>query len=193
MRGCLVCHGWNAVGGGSAPDLRGSIYTTQREAFHAVVQGGALLSAGMPAFPELETEEIESIRQYLRARAHQLAEAAKAPQVAVNRAQARGDSLKTGGTFAGNWDIVVDSPVGKQPGKGVFKVEAGKITGTQSGAQGSVDVQGKVNGSHATMSGKAYVPFPITLEFDVTLDGDTFSGTMKTGPFGTFPVSATRM
>jgi len=192
MTGCLVCHGWNAVGGGSAPDLRGSPYPTNREAFHAVVQGGTLVSAGMPGFPEIPSDDIEAIRQYLRARAHQLTEAANRPKAPANNV-AKADRAAGGGTFAGNWDIVVESPVGKQPGKGIFKVEGGKISGTQSGAQGSVDVQGKVDGSHATMTGKTYVPFPITLEFDVTLDGDTFSGTMKTGPFGTFPVTAKRL
>jgi hypothetical protein len=112
-------------------------------------------------------------------------------------ATANDNALKSGatdnGTFAGNWDIVVDSPIGKQAGKGAFKVEGKKISGTQAGAQGSVDVQGVIDGSHATFTGKAYAPFPITLEFVVTLDGDTFSGTMKTGPFGTFRVSGKRL
>jgi quinohemoprotein ethanol dehydrogenase len=152
----------------------------------------------MPAFPELAADDIEAIRQYLRARAQQLTlanQAANQPKtlVDVNGTAAKTGSAAGGGTFAGNWDIVVESPVGKQPGKGVFKVEGSKISGTQSGAQGSVDVKGTVDGSHATMSGKAYVPFPITLEFDVTVDGDTFSGMMKTGPFGTFPVTAKRL
>jgi quinohemoprotein ethanol dehydrogenase len=190
MTGCLVCHGWNAVGGGSAPDLRGSTYPTNRDAFLAAVQGGALVNAGMPSFPELATDEIEAIRQYLRARAQQLTLAESQPKVA-----AKTDVRKAAGsgTFAGNWDIVVDSPIGKQPGKGVFKVEGGKISGTQSGSQGSVDVSGKVDGGHATMTGKIYAPFPMTLEFDVMLDGDTFSGTMKTGPFGKYPVTGKRM
>jgi quinohemoprotein ethanol dehydrogenase len=190
MKGCLVCHGWNAVGGGSAPDLRGSIYPTNRDAFLAAVQGGALVSAGMPAFPELATDDIEAIRQYLRARARQLAEAERQPKAVAKQTS---DRPAGSGTFAGNWDIVVDSPIGKQAGKGAFKVEGSKITGTQSGSQGSVDVQGKVDGSHATFTGKAYAPFPITLEFVVTLDGDMFSGTMKTGPFGTFPVTGKRL
>jgi quinohemoprotein ethanol dehydrogenase len=193
MTGCLVCHGWNAVGGGSAPDLRGSTYPTNRDAFLAAVQGGALVNAGMPAFPELATDEIEAIRQYLRARAQQLTAAENQPKALADRDALKGDRPAGSETFAGNWDIVVDSPIGKQAGKGAFKVDGNKITGTQSGSQGSVDVQGKVDGSHAAFSGKAYAPFPITLEFVVTLDGDTFSGTMKTGPFGTFPVTGKRL
>ena len=193
MKGCLVCHGWNAVGGGSAPDLRGSPYPTNRDAFLAAVQGGALVNVGMPEFPELATDDIEAIRQYLRARARQLTESQTQPKAVADSTAQKGDRTAANGSFAGNWDIVVDSPIGKQAGKGAFKVEGSKITGTQSGAQGSVDVQGKVDGGHATFTGKAYAPFPITLEFAVTLDGDSFSGTMKTGPFGTFPVTGKRL
>jgi quinohemoprotein ethanol dehydrogenase len=191
MTGCLVCHGWNAVGGGAAPDLRGSVYPTDRDAFVAVVQGGALVSAGMPAFPELAADDIEAIRQYVRARAQQLT--AAATQQAAARNVPKAERAAGGGTFAGTWEVVVDSPIGKQPGKATYKVEGNKITGKQASSQGSVEVAGKLDGSHATWSGKAYVPFPIQLEFDVTLDGDTFAGSMKSGPFGTFPFTGKRL
>lgn len=189
MTGCLVCHGWNAVGGGSAPDLRVSTFPANREAFFAAVQGGALVSAGMPAFPELSSDEIEAIRQYLRARGRLV-------NATENPAKAASPNAKKAGvatTLAGSWEVVIDSPIGKQPATGTYKVEGGKITGKQSSSQGSLDLEGKIEGSHATWSGKAYVPFPITLEFDVTLEGDTFAGKVKTGPFGTFPVTGRRL
>ena len=72
MSGCLVCHGWDAVGGGSAPDLRSSPYPANKAAFHAVLKDGVLVNAGMPAFPELTDDQIDAIRQYLRARGHSL-------------------------------------------------------------------------------------------------------------------------
>ena len=186
MTGCLVCHGWDAVGGGSAPDLRGSPYPTNREAFQAVLKDGSLVGAGMPAFPELTTDQIEAIRHYLRARARQLAEVPAKPEAAKHGAESGNTS------FAGSWEVVVDSPVGKQPATGVYQIEGATITGKQTSPQGSVEVQGTVDGKHATWTGTAYVPFPITLEFDVMLDGDTFTGTVKSGPFGTFPVTGTR-
>ena len=185
MSGCLVCHGWNAVGGGSAPDLRVSAYPANRDAFHAAVKG-QLVSGGMPAFPEMSDADIEAIRQYLRLRGHQLSEVpAKAPSAAKGKSGAVG-------TFAGTWDVVIDSPAGKQPAKGVFTVQGNVVTGRQFSSQGSVDLKGTVSGNHGTWSGKATKPFPIKLEFDVVLDGDTFTGTAKTGPFGTFPVTGTR-
>ncbi len=185
MSGCLVCHGWNAVGGGSAPDLRVSAYPANRDAFHAAVKG-QLVSGGMPAFPEMPDADIEAIRQYLRLRGHQLSEVpAKAPSAAKGKSGAVG-------TFAGTWDVVIDSPAGKQPAKGVFTVQGNVVTGRQFSSQGSVDLKGTVEGNHGVWSGKATKPFPIKLEFDVVLDGDTFTGTAKTGPFGTFPVTGTR-
>jgi quinohemoprotein ethanol dehydrogenase len=186
MTGCLVCHGWNAVGGGAAPDLRGSVYPLSRESFTAVVKGGALVGNGMPQFAEISDEELEDIRQYLRARMQALTAEQNRPKPVAKKG---GNS---GGSFAGNWEITVESPIGRQVGKGVFKVEGNKISGKQSGSQGDVDVVGKVNGDNAVFSGKAYTPFPINLEFVVTLDGDTFAGEMKT-PFGAIPVNARRL
>lgn len=69
---CIVCHGMNAIAGGAAPDLRLSSYPANRDAFHQVVQGGALVSNGMPRFAHLSDAEVEAIRQYLRGRAQQL-------------------------------------------------------------------------------------------------------------------------
>lgn len=70
---CQICHGPDAVGGGTAPDLRKSGYIIDRDAFRAVVQDGALVEGGMPKFGDLAAEQVDAIRQYLRARAWLLA------------------------------------------------------------------------------------------------------------------------
>jgi quinohemoprotein ethanol dehydrogenase len=79
---CALCHGINAIGGGSAPDLRGSFFPTSAAAFKSVVKNGALLKAGMPIFPELTDNELEAIRQYLRSRQHDLASGKQQPSTA---------------------------------------------------------------------------------------------------------------
>ncbi len=71
---CIICHGTDAISGGTAPDLRYSPIPSNREAFNAIVRDGALVSRGMPRFEELTDQQLESIRQYLRARARQTAE-----------------------------------------------------------------------------------------------------------------------
>jgi quinohemoprotein ethanol dehydrogenase len=68
---CMFCHGYGAVAGGSAPDLRASMIPTDAAAFASVVRDGALVDAGMPKFDELTQEQVESIRHYIRNRAEE--------------------------------------------------------------------------------------------------------------------------
>jgi len=80
MNTCLVCHGMNAIGGGSAPDLRYSPTIVDKTAFKAVVKDGALKLNGMPAYAYLTDEQLDSIRYYLRVRAKQTAAEAAMPK-----------------------------------------------------------------------------------------------------------------
>lgn len=66
---CFVCHGPAAISGGGAPDLRQSDIPVSFEAFSQVVRGGALKSAGMPAFEELTDTDLQAVRQYIREQA----------------------------------------------------------------------------------------------------------------------------
>ncbi len=77
---CLVCHGMNAIGGGAAPDLRYSPIILSADGFRAVVKDGASRLNGMPPFPQLSDEQLESIRYYLRAVALQVAASAAAQE-----------------------------------------------------------------------------------------------------------------
>ena len=45
----------------------------------AVLKNGILQKAGMPEFPELTDDQIEAMRQYLRVRAHDLANGKEMP------------------------------------------------------------------------------------------------------------------
>jgi PQQ-dependent dehydrogenase (methanol/ethanol family) len=63
---CMACHGLNAVSGLMVPDLRGSGYLHQPEAWREVVLEGALKVRGMPAHREvLNDQEVEAIRAYV--------------------------------------------------------------------------------------------------------------------------------
>ncbi len=92
----------------------------------------------------------------------------------------------------GKWNFEIASPMGAQKGTLDLKVEGGKVTGTQGSAQGSIAVDGKADGDHATWSADVTTPMPMKLEFDITASGDTLSGTCKAGAFGTFPVKGSR-
>jgi quinohemoprotein ethanol dehydrogenase len=76
---CLLCHGPGAVAGGTAPDLRASTVPLSEAGFAAIVRGGALVTQGMPNFPELTDEQLTDLRQYLRAKARSAASAETTP------------------------------------------------------------------------------------------------------------------
>jgi quinohemoprotein ethanol dehydrogenase len=65
-RYCLVCHGYNAIGGGVIPDLRYSPLIADAAGFKDVVLGGSRKSAGMVSFsPVLNDADVEAIRAYV--------------------------------------------------------------------------------------------------------------------------------
>jgi quinohemoprotein ethanol dehydrogenase len=65
---CLACHGIGVVAEGNAPDLRASAVPQSAEAFAGIVHEGNLLSKGMPSFTDVTAEELDDLRQFLRAR-----------------------------------------------------------------------------------------------------------------------------
>jgi quinohemoprotein ethanol dehydrogenase len=77
---CGLCHGMGAISGGAAPDLRASPIALSAEAFDSAVRGGSLLARGMPEFPDLTPEEVESLRHYVRARARATLGASPTPR-----------------------------------------------------------------------------------------------------------------
>jgi quinohemoprotein ethanol dehydrogenase len=70
---CAACHGFGAISGGFAPDLRASPIPQSADAFSAVVRSGALLHNGMPRFGELPDSTLADLRQYLRSEGRALA------------------------------------------------------------------------------------------------------------------------
>ncbi len=70
---CLFCHGVDAVGIGTAPDLRRSAAGTHA-AWDAIVRDGARQALGMPGFGGLlRQDEIDSVHAYVIERARELA------------------------------------------------------------------------------------------------------------------------
>lgn len=95
---------------------------------------------------------------------------------------------------AGAWDCTMQSPMGPQVS--VLTIEpdgAGGFTGTNSGAAGSIDVRdGKIDGDTLKWKMDVKRPMPITLDATATVDGDTLTGTVKLGAFGSAALKGTR-
>ena len=96
-------------------------------------------------------------------------------------------------TIAGTYDCVTKTPMGDQSSKFTIAVDGDTFAGSNVGAMGSMDVEnGKVDGNRLTWSMKMTVPMPMTLEGDAAVDGDTLSGSVKAGAFGSFPMNGVR-
>ncbi len=63
---CFMCHGLAAVAAGAAPDLRKSSIPLDAVAFERVVREGALKSRGMPQFWELQDDDLQGLRHFIR-------------------------------------------------------------------------------------------------------------------------------
>ncbi len=66
---CAFCHGFDAIAGGIAPDLRASSLVLSHEAFAEVVRGGAKRPRGMPSFDSLSDEQLLALQHYIREQA----------------------------------------------------------------------------------------------------------------------------
>ena len=94
----------------------------------------------------------------------------------------------------GSWDTVTKTPMGDQQATLTIRSEGNSFTGNYSGPMGSVDIQdGKVDGDTLTYKLSIVVPMPMTLDCTATVDGDTITGSVGAGAFGSFPMSGKRV
>ena len=96
-------------------------------------------------------------------------------------------------SVAGTYECITKTPMGDQKSDVTIIVDGDTFTGSNVGAMGSMDLEdGKVDGNTLTWSMKMTVPMPMTLEGEATVEGDTLTGSVKAGAFGTFPMNGTR-
>ena len=94
----------------------------------------------------------------------------------------------------GTYDTVVKSPMGDQKATLTVASNGDTWTGTQAGAMGSIEItDGKVEGNTLKWSSNITVPMPMTLTNEATVDGDSITGTVTAGAFGSFPLTGTRV
>ena len=94
---------------------------------------------------------------------------------------------------AGSYDCITKSPMGDQKSVFTVQVDGDSFTGQNAGAMGSMDVEnGKVDGNKLTWTMNMKVPMPMTLDCEATVDGDTLTGTVKAGAFGSMAMTGTR-
>ena len=97
-------------------------------------------------------------------------------------------------SVAGSYNATVQSPMGPQSGTfTVIDGGDGTFTGQLTGTLGALDVQeGKIDGNTLTWKMNMVIPMPMTLDCEATVDGDTLTGAVNAGAFGSMPLSGTK-
>jgi hypothetical protein len=93
----------------------------------------------------------------------------------------------------GNWNLVISTPMGERPATLSVKTEGAVLKGSQAVEGDSAEIfDGSVNGD--TISWKVSItnPMPMTLEFSGAVQGDSISGTVVLGAFGSASFSGIR-
>ncbi len=93
----------------------------------------------------------------------------------------------------GSYDVVAHTPMGDQKMTITVLVAGDSFTGTSSGAMGSSDLSGTVDGNTIKWKQGITVPMPLTLDCTATIADGTFDGTVDTGSFGAFPMKGAKV
>ena len=87
-------------------------------------------------------------------------------------------------TFAGTWNVTIDTPIAKMAVVFNIAEQDGAITGTASSDAETVDmIDAVADGNRLTWTQAVTTPMKLTLKFDVTVDGASMTGTSKAGIF----------
>ena len=93
----------------------------------------------------------------------------------------------------GDWEVTVKSPMGDQKSVLTINSDGDSFTGKMQGSLGSMDIaNGSVSGNTLSWKMDMTVPMPMTIDCTATVDGDSITGEVKAGAFGSMPVSGTR-
>jgi hypothetical protein len=85
-------------------------------------------------------------------------------------------------TFAGSWDVMLATPIGDLVVVFDITEENGAIQGIARSDDETVDFLDPVaDGNRLRWSQEVTTPMKLKLDFDVTVEGDTMTGTSKAG------------
>ena len=95
----------------------------------------------------------------------------------------------------GAWNCTVSSPMGPQNSVLTLKSDGDGdgFTGTNAGPMGSIDVEdGRIDGDAISFKMALKIPMPMDLDCKAVITGDSLTGTVAAGAFGTWPMTGQR-
>ncbi len=97
-------------------------------------------------------------------------------------------------SVAGSWNITIVTPIGKQSAVLELTESDGVIAGiAKGGAESTPLIDPVLDGDRLTWAQSITKPMRLNLTFDVTVDGDTLTGTSKAGRLPTSKVTGRRV
>lgn len=103
-----------------------------------------------------------------------------------------GQAIEQEARIDGDWNMVLATVAGPQAMVGRFTTAGDVLKGVLDSDQGSQEFTGTVAGNRLKWGMKVTAPMPMTLKYDLTVDGDSISGKVKLGMFGTAKVTGDR-
>ena len=96
-------------------------------------------------------------------------------------------------TFAGTWDVTIDTPIAKITATFEIEEQDGTITGVATTKDETVNLYDVgADGNNLNWFQDVTTPMKLKLKFAVTVDGDTMVGTSKAGIFPASKLQGTR-
>ena len=96
-------------------------------------------------------------------------------------------------TFAGTWDVTIDTPIAKITATFEIEEQDGTITGVATTKDETVNFYDVgADGNNLNWFQDVTTPMKLKLKFAVTVDGDTMVGTSKAGIFPASKLQGTR-
>lgn len=94
---------------------------------------------------------------------------------------------------AGTYDVTVKTPMGNQQGTLTVTPDGDAFSGELVSPMGrSAITGGTVSGDRLTWQMGITSPMPLTLDCEATITGDTLSGSVKAGVFGSMALEGVR-
>jgi hypothetical protein len=96
-------------------------------------------------------------------------------------------------TFTGSWDVIIATPIGELAVVFDITEEGGVISGTARSDAETVEFLDPVaDGNRLTWAQEVTTPMKLRLNFDVTVEGETMTGTSKPPGFPSSKVTGSR-
>ena len=99
----------------------------------------------------------------------------------------------TDAAIDGDWAMTLQTPMGPQETTAHFETDGSVLRGTMTAAEGTAPFTGTVSGFNLKFDLPVEKPMKLTLSYDLQIDGDTLTGNVKLGMFGSGKLTGERV